>query len=751
MIRLDNVSKFYYSKGVISTGFSRVNLDFKIGEFVAITGESGSGKSTLLNVISGLDTYEEGEMYIDGKETSHYTEKDFENYRRRYIGNIFQSFNLVNSYTVYQNIELVLLLNGSKSKDVKGRVNELIEKVGLSEYKNIKASKLSGGQKQRVAIARALAKETPIIIADEPTGNLDSESAAEIIELLANISKDKLVIVVTHNYDQVEPYVTRKIKMHDGKVLEDLKLRETPSDIVAPETSFKNIRFLSQVKLGVRNAFNIPMKFILLTFVFLFIAVALTTEISAFKNSEYENSIRGYNYYFTNNASTRIVVKKNDKSGFTQEEFEKMEKLPNVDYVIHNDLFVDNTIWLEHSDLGISALPTTKEDGLLDKVDIGTMPKEKYDIALITDKNSFILSKQYEKVNGSIIGKELNATSFGIANPLKITGVKFYEDANKAAQGLFSDGYVYLSPEILDAVSDDIFLQSSTITVSMNDKIFKYSPHSSSTITVLTSDMIPEGQAFVVPDVAEMHIGYNNDGSLKKKKINVKVSNIYFEDSFDTYATKVLNENNFKKYTGLGKADFQYYRDAIFVSAKDFNRMFDKPSYQSSVFVEDPLAIRQVENSLEKMGMDPLVISDTNANYGDGIIYKFMSTAVTIALAIVLFFVSYFVIRIILKSRNVYYSTVRMLGANVSVARNLLMIDLFTDANIACVTAFLLFSSIIKKWPENAILHAIGAYITVPEMIGIYALVIFISLLASFRYANRLFKKSAMNTYREEV
>ena len=138
MLKLKNVSKFYYSKGVIATGFTKVNLELNLGEFVAITGESGSGKSTLLNVISGLDTYEEGEMYINGKETSHYSEKDFENFRRKYISNIFQSFNLVNSYTVYQNIELVLLLNGYKKGEVKEKVLNIIETVGLTKYKNTK-------------------------------------------------------------------------------------------------------------------------------------------------------------------------------------------------------------------------------------------------------------------------------------------------------------------------------------------------------------------------------------------------------------------------------------------------------------------------------------------------------------------------------------------------------------------------------------------------------------------------------------
>jgi len=232
MLELKNVSKFYYNKGVIATGFSKVNLKLDIGEFIAITGESGSGKSTLLNVISGLDTYEEGEMYINGNETSHYSEKDFEDYRRRYIANIFQSFNLINSYTVYQNVELVLLLNGYKKHKVKKKILDIIDKVGLTKFKNTKVSKLSGGQKQRVAIARAMVKDTTIIVADEPTGNLDSESAKEIIELLKKVAKDKLVVVVTHNIEQIEDVATRIIKMHDGRIVQNIekkKIKESSS------------------------------------------------------------------------------------------------------------------------------------------------------------------------------------------------------------------------------------------------------------------------------------------------------------------------------------------------------------------------------------------------------------------------------------------------------------------------------------------------------------------------------------------
>ena len=142
VIQLQNVSKFYYSKGMIASGFSRVNLEFDIGEFVVITGESGSGKTTLLNVISGLDSYEEGEMYIDGKETSHYLASDFEKYRKRYIGNIFQNFNLVNSYTVYENIELILLINGYSRQEIRKKGSRYNRKGGahaLYEDKGVQA------------------------------------------------------------------------------------------------------------------------------------------------------------------------------------------------------------------------------------------------------------------------------------------------------------------------------------------------------------------------------------------------------------------------------------------------------------------------------------------------------------------------------------------------------------------------------------------------------------------------------------
>ena len=222
MIKLKDVSKYYYNKGLITSGITKINAEFNIGEFIVITGESGSGKSTLLNVISGLDTYEDGEMYIDGKETSHYGDEDFEEYRKEYISNIFQNFNLVGSYTVYQNIELVMLINGYTKKEARPKILKLINEVELTKYKNTRVSKLSGGQKQRVAIARALAKNTPIIIADEPTGNLDPDTSLEVMKVIEKINDlGTTVVMATHDREMVNKMKKRVVLLDKGKLVKD--------------------------------------------------------------------------------------------------------------------------------------------------------------------------------------------------------------------------------------------------------------------------------------------------------------------------------------------------------------------------------------------------------------------------------------------------------------------------------------------------------------------------------------------------
>ena len=226
MIKLQNVSKFYNTANSVGIGLQKINLEFEQGEFVVVTGQSGSGKSTLLNIISGLDSYEEGEMYVFKEETSHYSIDDWEKYRAANIGYISQDYNIISSYTVLQNILIALELQDYPQELRKKRANELIEMVGLTNRMHHKAGTLSGGEKQRTVIARALAKESPIIVCDEPTGNLDSEASKGIISLIKEFSKDRLVVLVTHNYDEVSHVATRSIRLRDGEVIEDRLLSQ---------------------------------------------------------------------------------------------------------------------------------------------------------------------------------------------------------------------------------------------------------------------------------------------------------------------------------------------------------------------------------------------------------------------------------------------------------------------------------------------------------------------------------------------
>lgn len=738
MIQLSNVSKFYYGNGVISTGFSKVNLDFQLGEFVAITGESGSGKSTLLNVISGLDTYEEGEMFIDGKETSHYTEKDFEDYRRKYIGNIFQNFNLVNSYTVYQNIELVLLLNGSHGKTVKKKVDSLIEKVGLTEYRNTKVSKLSGGQKQRVAIARALAKDTPIMIADEPTGNLDKASAEEIIRLLAEVAKNKLVIIVTHNYEQVEPYVTRKIKMHDGRVIEDLRLRPYP--VVANGSgscSYNNIKPLSQLKLGVRNALKIKAKFFLLLFIFLFIFTALTAELSAFRSEEDVES-GGYNNYFDDTRDTRIVLKKTDGSSFTDTELQNLGSLPGVDSVVANDLLLDQNLYFESEKdeywLNLAVRPISEYHGTLTE---GTMPVADTDMVVVFQKGEYF-DKANKKVDAWYTQLGSEKIKCKVSGWETVADLKDYPDCSDCSD----TGVAYVT---------DSFL--SQFTISVNESYAKetflfggVSYTSDYGFVMVPLDGVKSGTCLM----DESYDMYAPKMRAKGAPLKITVTTPYYTDALNLTCDNTYNRNNFKARTGL-KAGYDDYANQIFVNTKDYQKLFSKDTYQISLLAQKKQDVDGILSNLDEKTYQPLAMKD--AKYSDlstAFIMKLLTGFVTAFVAVVMFFVTYFVIRIIMRSRNTYYSTVRMLGGNSSVCRNLLLIDLVTVANIAAALWAVVYVALLKltNW---SIVESIHTYCGGKDFLLIYAIGLLIAVLVSLRYSKTLFQKSSISTLHEEV
>lgn len=738
MIKLKNVSKYYYSKGVVATGFSRVNLELNLGEFVAITGESGSGKSTLLNVISGLDTYEEGEMYINGEETSHYIAKDFEEYRRKNIGNIYQNFNLVNSYTVYQNVALALMLNGEKN--IKSRVIDLIKQVDLYKYRNTKVSKLSGGQKQRVAIARALAKDVPIIIADEPTGSLDKRSAQSVMRILSELSKDKLVIVVTHNYDQVEPYVTRRIVMHDGRVLEDVKIKKNEKVEYKENLKIKNISLFDRVRLGLRNTFNILPKFLLLLMVFAFVTGALMFEYALFKKEEKVAETIGFNNVFQETDASRIVIKKNDNSPFTRDEIDKIKNISNVKSVIENDLLLDSTRTVSDKDkeiwLNSTILPISSYEG---ELDYGRMPENEFEIVVEASPNDYYLNNLRDK----LMEKDffiLDEETYEIANerqPLKIVGIKYNKNITLNEK-------IYVSDSVINTIKNQINQEYSQISV-------KFQGKKTNEFTIVPSDRVPIGEAYISEG-----LNYRcPKGECMWTYFDVEVKNIYYSDSKNFIVSKTFNKDTITKYVDIAnynKEDFDYtYDNKIYISQGEYNSLFEKDTYQMSVFVDDIDLIDDTVKELNSMNIKSLKIKDTLYNMGTTELMRILKTVITIVLVITLFFISYFIIKIILKSRNTYYSIIRMLGGSKGVTTQLLMIELITVANIAYI-GFIILELLNHNGVINfSIATDVYDYFVLSDYIILYLIIVGMAYLSSMRYSRKLFKDSVMVAFREEV
>lgn len=447
LLELKNIGKIYVSDSNISVGIRGVNLTFERGEFVAVTGKSGSGKSTLLNVISGMDTYEEGELIVEGEPTSHYMQKDWEEYRKEYISFIFQEYNIIESFTVLQNVELALM-NIEDPRARREKALELLRRVGLEKHIHHRGSKLSGGQKQRTVIARALAKDSPIILADEPTGNLDSKSSAEIIELLREISRDKLVIVVTHNFEQVEAHATRHIRIFDGAVELDHRLSVPPA-VTAAEGSTTDAKLAKRaltpptkkhvhtlrngLLLGRTRFVATPKLSVFLCILMVVTALILTMMTSLSMDA---SQLFDKKQMFTH-MDGRTVIVRQDGAIMTDQELKTLVSKVGADDCMHYDFMLDRTIYVALGDsdkqIGFNfsfGYPATNV-----KLDAGRLPTADNEVIMEVP----ISAKTY--LGGSNFRETDLPLLFNMAS-YKVVGVRYYYDNSVTPRLLFTEnGY----------------------------------------------------------------------------------------------------------------------------------------------------------------------------------------------------------------------------------------------------------------------------------------------------------------------
>lgn len=354
MLKLSNIKKQYKTGDLVQNALNDVSLTLRDNEFVAILGPSGSGKTSLLNIIGGLDRYDSGDLIINGISTKKYKDRDWDSYRNHTIGFVFQSYNLIPHQTVLSNVELALTISGISRGERKKRAKQALEEVGLGDQLHKRPNQMSGGQMQRVAIARALVNNPDILLADEPTGALDTETSIQVMELLKKVARNRLVVMVTHNPELAQQYANRIVKLRDGKVTDDSNAYETQEEIKEPE--HKNMgkakmSFLTSLSLSFNNLRTKKGRTILTSFagsigiIGIALILALSTGVNTYIADIQKSTMTSYPLTITSQTlNLGEVMGNNNMQGGTQMGHKNVEENRNGVYTSYEMMKMNKTL-----------------------------------------------------------------------------------------------------------------------------------------------------------------------------------------------------------------------------------------------------------------------------------------------------------------------------------------------------------------------------------------------------------------------
>ena len=694
MLELKNVSKFYNSNGVVTLGLRNINLSFNKGEIVAITGESGSGKSTLLNVMTGVDTYEDGEILFYGNETSYFDGNDMDAFRKNNVSFIYQKYNIIDSYTVLENVMIPFILKGSSIKEAKNKALELIDRVGLSKRAKHKGSKLSGGEKQRCVIARALASDSPILACDEPTGNLDSKTGDNIISLIKEVSKDKLVFIVTHNFKQVSDIATRKITLRDGEVIEDFIIKEN-SKVDEPlkmDLDYKRASLKNDLYFATKNILSTPKKSFLSGMIFFFIAlITLGLTILTMTMSEAKTS----SIDFINLSKDRVIILNDDHEKL---DLNKLKGL-DIDEIYENAFYEDN---IQNIDLGRSSEFSITLSSLINhKINMdmifGNMPANDNEL-IYCIPSDYITEDEGEYINKEVfinLGKNpSNVKQYSLGT---IVGVAKSDEINQSVlipYGKFNESIINIT--YLNSIS--FFYE--------NDGAYKRFKE------VLDKDI--EKTTISIPKDAD-------------KNSIVCALNYMYKCDIDYSITY----NDYNEYSiSYGK---DYYDNMLEVKLD---------TYEASLYSNNT---SKLKGQLERLGfsvIEPTKIPTSDGlNLADFYFYLF----ITIIALVAMYYISYAILSHVYISKTNDYGVLRALGVMRSDLGLIIKIESILQALVGAILASILL--LILKYTTS--LSSDLAHLNIGLVAIVSVVMVMLGALIGSRFNRRLFKASLNTTLKD--
>ena len=658
-IKLQNISKYYYSETAVTQALQGINLEFRMGEFVAITGESGSGKSTLLRIISGMDTFDDGELYVDGQPTFQYDEDDWEEYRRTKIGFVFQDYSLIGHYTAKENIVSALLIMGVPEKEAGDKAIHYLERVGLSAQRDQRASKLSSGQKQRLAIARALAKDTDIIVADEPTGNLDSETGAQIVKLLRDLSQDHLVIMVTHNYEQVEKYVTRKVRLHDGSLIldvsenmdteqrpemsENVDNNEKTSAGKKSESNEERLRDHTIGRIFVRmNAVRQPEKIAL--FMGFFLAAAIVSFLFIGQLLMNADDIYTKEYSATSFArkdDKRISLRRKDQKFMTKKDIDRLTKMKHVVSVDQYDIVNDINYYFEEGkdyrqEYGYNRMSTSNEGWLYDSQNVEYVKKDQYMRSSSCLKKSDLAKGSLPKKIDEVVlydrGKYKvgDTITFFYTSDVLWSSTENYIQRKMKVSGLLKnkDKQVYFSPEICTMLQSTVTGGKVFYEYAYNQKLGKYQGQAA--LWPIVGDIVKKDNELCVSGEYEAAVyrAEDNDLTLLGQSGLLHIDQ-YDKDMKSKDVKQIENVETGEKINGCG-ANFAE------VSQNIYEKYYRTDSRQASVYITSYAKMDHVLKALDKAGYEAVSTLRFGADEYDSDLVQERLRTIGIAVAILL-------------------------------------------------------------------------------------------------------------------